>query len=52
MIALTPKEDVATVPMFLIKTGAEVTVTLKLFVLKQVLARLTRCMAHRSQAIF
>ena len=51
MTALTPKEDVATVPMFLIENGAEETVTPELFVLKQDLTRLTRCMTHYSHAI-
>ena len=51
MIALTPKEVVATVHTLQTAIVAEVTVTLDLFDLKQDLKRLTRCMTHCSLAI-
>ena len=51
MIALTPKEVVATVHTLQTAIVAEVTVTLELFDLKQDLTRLTRCMTHCSHAI-
>ena len=51
-IALTPKEDVATVHTLQTAIVAEVTVTLELFALKQNLTRLTRYLTHCSQAIF
>ena len=52
MIALTPKEIVATVHTLQNAILAEVTVTLELFDLKQDLTRLTHCMTHCSHAIF
>ena len=51
MIALTPKEVVATVHTLQTTIIAEVTVTLELFDLRQNLTRLTRCMTHCSHAI-
>ena len=51
MIALTPKEVVATVHTLQIAIVAEVTVTLELFDLRQDLTRLIRCMTHCSHAI-
>ena len=51
MIALMPKEVVATVHTFQTAIVAEVTVTLELFDLKQELARLTHCMTHCSRPI-
>ena len=51
MIALTPKEDVATAHSLQTAIVAEVTVTLELFDLRQDLTRLTRCMTHCSHAI-
>ena len=51
MIALTPKEVVATVHTLQTAIIAEVTVTLELFDLRQDLTRLTRCMTHCSHAI-
>ena len=51
MITLTPKEDLATAHPLQAAIVAEVTVTLELFVLKQDLKRLTRCMTHYSHAI-
>ena len=50
-IALTPKEDVATVHMLQTANVPEVTVILELSALKQDLTRLTRCMTHCSHAI-
>ena len=51
MIALTPKELVATVHTLQTAIIAEVTFTLELFALKQDLTRLTRCMTHCNHAI-
>ena len=51
MIALTPKEVVATVHTLQTAIVAEVTVTLELFDLRQDLTRLTRCLTHCSHAI-
>ena len=51
MIALTPKEVVATVHTLQTAIVAEVTVTLELFDLRQDLRRLTHCMTHCSHAI-
>ena len=51
MIALTPKEFVATVHTLQTAIVAEVTVTLELFDLRQELTRLTSCMTHCSHAI-
>ena len=51
MIALTPKEVVATVHTLQIAIVAEVTVTLELFDLRQDLTMLTHCMTHCSHAI-
>ena len=51
MIALTPKEVVATVHTLQIAIVAEVTVTLELFDLRQDLTRLTHCMTPCSHAI-
>ena len=51
MIALTPKEVVATVHTLQNAIVAEVTVTLELFDLRQDLTSLTRCMTHCSHAI-
>ena len=51
LIALTPKEVVATVHTLQNGIVAEVTVILELFDLRQNLTRLTRCMTHCSLAI-
>ena len=51
MIALTPKEVVATVHTLQTAIVAEVTVTLELFDLKQDLTSFTHCMTHCSHAI-
>ena len=51
MIALTPKEVVATVHTLQTAIVGEVTVTQELFDLRQDLTRLTRCMTHCSHAI-
>ena len=51
IIALTPKEVVATVHTMQTAIVTEVTVTLDLFDLMQDLTRLTRCMTHCSHAI-
>ena len=51
MIALTPKEVVETAHTLQKPIIAKVIITLELFVLKQDLTRLIRCMTHCSNAI-